>query len=48
VLEESTIDVILGMSIVMVKKGKDSLYTVLREPWNSSVPKDKDLKLKLQ
>jgi hypothetical protein len=30
----------------MVKKGKDSIYTVLRE--NSPVPKDKDLKLKLQ
>jgi hypothetical protein len=32
----------------MVKKGKGGLYTMLREPYNSPVPKDKDLKLKLQ
>jgi hypothetical protein len=33
---------------VMVNKGKDSLYTVLKEPLNSPVPKEKDLKLELQ
>ena len=33
---------------VMVKKGKGSLYTVLKEPYNSPVPKEKDLKLELQ
>jgi hypothetical protein len=33
---------------VMVKKGKGSLYTVLKEPKNSSVPKEKGLKLELQ
>jgi hypothetical protein len=26
---------------VMVKRGKGSIYTVLREPYNSPVPKDK-------
>jgi hypothetical protein len=33
---------------VMVKKGKGSLYTVLKEPYNSPVPKEKYLKLELQ
>jgi hypothetical protein len=33
---------------VMVKKGKGSLYTVLKEPKNSPVPKEKGLKLELQ
>jgi hypothetical protein len=33
---------------VMVKKGKGSLYTVLKEPLNSPVPKGKDLKMELQ
>jgi hypothetical protein len=32
----------------MVKKGKGCIYTVLREPKNSPVSKDKDLKLNLQ
>jgi hypothetical protein len=45
VLEESTIDEILGMS--WIKKGKGSLYTVLKEPLNSPVPKEKDLKLEV-
>jgi hypothetical protein len=31
----------------MVKKGKGSLYTVLKGPLNSLVPKEKDLKLEL-
>jgi hypothetical protein len=31
----------------MIKKGKGSLYTVLKEPSNSPVPKEKDLKLEL-
>jgi hypothetical protein len=30
---------------VVFKKGKGSLYTVLKEPKNSPVPKEKDLKL---
>ena len=33
---------------IMVKKGKGSLYTVLKKPLNSPVPKEKDLKLELQ
>jgi hypothetical protein len=33
---------------VMVKKGKGSLCTVLKELCNSQVPKEKDLKSELQ
>jgi hypothetical protein len=45
VLEESTIDMILGMS--WLRKAK-AVYTLLKEPYNSPVPKEKDLKLELQ
>jgi hypothetical protein len=46
VLEESTIDVILDMS--WLRKVKAVYTLVLKEPYNSPVPKEKDLKLELQ
>jgi hypothetical protein len=33
---------------VMVKKGKGSIYTMLKEPLNSPVLKEKNLKLGMQ